>query len=200
MPAGETALDIQVDQGKHLRVVQIFYEVSALLPCLCCVLTVASCLWPACRQRNPRPQGKRALRVAIANFKGGAGKFTVALHFAPAAALDGYRVLAVDFDPQATLSHSMGLSDLAEEYTDYGIMARDFIYETERVNSSLRGAESGSAFIKPTCWPTIDIIACCANATFVKFASAQYRHLNPELSFFAAVSRFLDSLSHDSYE
>ena len=54
-----------------------------------------------------RPAGKRAMRAAIANFKGGAGKSTVALHFAHAAALDGYRVLVVDFDPQATLSHSM---------------------------------------------------------------------------------------------
>ncbi|HCI98268.1 MAG TPA: chromosome partitioning protein ParA, partial [Sulfitobacter sp.] len=65
----------------------------------------------------PRPAGKRAVRAAIANFKGGAGKSTVALHFAHAAALDGYRVLAVDFDPQATLSHSMGLSDVSEEVT-----------------------------------------------------------------------------------
>lgn len=170
----------------------------------------------------PRPQGKRALRVAIANFKGGAGKSTVALHFAHAAALDGYRVLTVDFDPQATLSHSMGLTDVAEEYTVWGIMARDLIQETERMNSSLRGAESGSAlprrglpaaitemglselriadFIKPTCWPTIDTIPSCANAAFVEFASAQYRHLNPEWSFFAAVSRFLDSLPRDSYD
>ena len=31
----------------------------------------------------PRPKGKRALRAAIANFKGGAGKSTVALHFRP---------------------------------------------------------------------------------------------------------------------
>lgn len=169
-----------------------------------------------------RPAGKRALRAAIANFKGGAGKSTVALHFAHAAALDGYRVLTVDFDPQATLSHSMGLADVAEEYTVWGIMARDLIRETERMNSSLRGAESGTAlpqrrlpaaitemgladlrladFIKPTCWPTIDIIPSCANAAFVEFASAQYRHLNPEWSFFAAVARFLDSLPADSYD
>lgn len=170
----------------------------------------------------PRPAGKRALRAAIANFKGGAGKSTVALHFAHAAALDGYRVLTVDFDPQATLSHSMGLSDVPEEYTVWGIMARDLIRETERMNSATRGAESGTAlpqrrlpasitemgladlrsgdFIKPTCWPTIDIVPSCANAAFVEFASAQYRHLNPEWSFFAAVSRFLDTLPAESYD
>ncbi|MDF1727749.1 MAG: AAA family ATPase [Sulfitobacter sp.] len=169
-----------------------------------------------------RPQGKRAIRAAIANFKGGAGKSTVALHFAHAAALDGYRVLVVDFDPQATLSHSMGLNDVSEEYTVWGVMARDLIRETERMNAAAQGAESGTAlprrklpssitemglsdlrvtdFIKPTNWPTIDALPSCANAAFVEFASAQYRHLNPEWSFFAAVSRYLDSLPDDAYD
>lgn len=170
----------------------------------------------------PRPGRKRAIRAAIANFKGGAGKSTVALHFAHAAALDGYRVLAVDFDPQATLSHSMGLSDVSEEFTVWGIMARDLIRETERMNTAAKGAESGASlpqrrlpssvtgmglaelrsadFVKSTSWPTIDIIPSCANAAFVEFASAQYRHLNPEWSFFAAVSRYLDTLAPDAYD
>jgi cellulose biosynthesis protein BcsQ len=169
-----------------------------------------------------RPAGKRAVRAAIANFKGGAGKSTVALHFAHAAALDGYRVLVVDFDPQATLSHSMGLTDVAEDHTVWGIMARDLIRETERMNAGPVGAESGAAlprrhlpaaitelglgdlritdFIKPTCWSTIDAIPSCANAAFVEFASAQYRHLNPDWSFFAAVSRYLDQIPDDSYD
>ena len=169
-----------------------------------------------------RPAGKRAVRAAIANFKGGAGKSTVALHFAHAAALDGYRVLAVDFDPQATLSHSMGLSDVSEEFTVWGIMARDLVRETEAANLAAVGAESGTAlpqrnlpsgirdlglgelriadFIRPTAWPTVDVIPSCANAAFVEFASAQYRHLNPEWSFFAAVSRYLDALPDDAYD
>lgn len=170
----------------------------------------------------PRPDGKRAIRAAIANFKGGAGKSTVALHFAHAAALDGYRVLVVDFDPQATLSHSMGLSDVGEDHTVWGIMARDLERETDRMNAAVTGAESGTAlprrklpasirdmglgqlrtsdFIKTTAWSTIDIIPSCANAAFVEFASAQYRHLNPEWTFFGAVSRFLDALPDDAYD
>lgn len=169
-----------------------------------------------------RPKGKRAFRVAIANFKGGAGKSTVALHLAHAAALDGYRVLVVDFDPQATLSHSMGLNDVAEDHTVWGIMARDLILETDRMNAASRGAESGMAlpqrripaqirdlglgdlrvadFIKRTAWSTIDIIPSCANAAFVEFASAQYRHLNPDWTFFASVSRYLDALPDDAYD
>jgi len=169
-----------------------------------------------------RPVGKRAVRVAIANFKGGAGKSTVALHLAHASALDGYRVLVVDFDPQATLSHSMGLNDVAEDHTVWGIMARDLVRETDRMNAVSQGAESGTTlpqrripasirdlgldelrindFIKPTAWSTIDIVPSCANAAFVEFASAQYRHLNPEWSFFGAVSRYLDALPDDAYD
>ena len=169
----------------------------------------------------PRPKG-RAFRTAVANFKGGAGKSTVALHFAHAAALDGYRVLCVDFDPQATLSHSMGLNDVSEEQTVWGIMARDLVRETEGMNNAPVAAASGTAlprrtipssitdmglqdlriadFIQPTAWPTIDIIPSCANAAFVEFASAQYRHLNPEWSFFAAVSRYLDQLPEDGWD
>ena len=169
-----------------------------------------------------RPAGKRAVRVAIANFKGGAGKSTVALHMAHAAALDGYRVLCVDFDPQATLTHSMGLYDVSEDLTVWGIMARDLIQETDRMNAGPRAAESGttlpqrripagirdmgldalrvSDFIRSTAWPTIDIVPSCANAAFVEFASAQYRHLNPDWSFVAAVSRYLDALPDDAYD
>ncbi|MEO0360199.1 MAG: AAA family ATPase [Pseudomonadota bacterium] len=170
----------------------------------------------------PRPAGKRALRAAVANFKGGAGKSTVALHLAHAAALDGYRVLLIDFDPQATLSHAAGLTDVSEDHTVWGLMARDLVRETDRMNEAGVGAESGTAlprrklpasirdlglaelriadFVKTTAWPTIDIVPSCANAAFVEFASAQYRNLNPEWSFFACVARFLDGLADDAYD
>lgn len=172
-----------------------------------------------------RPAGRRALRVASANFKGGAGKSTVALHFAHAAALDGWRVLLVDFDPQATLSHAMGVTDAAEEETVWGIMARDLARETARLNDEAEaraGAASGRRaprreipaaiaelgldarapldFVRPTAWPTIDIVPSCANAGFVEFASAQYRHLNPDWSFFACVSRWLDALPPERWD
>ena len=168
-----------------------------------------------------RPPG-RAFRAAIANFKGGAGKTTVALHLAHAAALDGYRVLALDFDPQATLSHAMGLTDVGEEETVWGVIARDLARETTRMNAGPVGAESGARaearslpgsirdlgledrglgdFIRPTSWPTIDMVPSCANAAFVEFASAQYRALNPEWSFFAAVDRFLAEIPDDAYD
>ena len=166
-----------------------------------------------------RPKG-RALRVAVSNFKGGVGKTVVAQHLANAAALDGYRVLVVDFDPQATLTHSMGLVEVKEWNTVWGIMCRDLCREADRIMESYDdpadcpypaadelpkdvqeiGTMRAQDFIQSTAWPTIDIIPSCANAAFVEFASAQYRSLHKAWSFFGCVARYLDELPEDQYD
>ncbi|MFU0505763.1 plasmid partitioning protein RepA [Pseudaminobacter sp. NGMCC 1.201702] len=46
--------------------------------------------------------------LAVVNFKGGSGKTTTAAHLAQYLALTGHRVLAVDLDPQASLSSLHG--------------------------------------------------------------------------------------------
>ena len=51
-----------------------------------------------------RREGDHLQVVCTINFKGGSAKTTTAAHLAHKAALDGYRVLAVDLDPQASLS------------------------------------------------------------------------------------------------
>ena len=166
-----------------------------------------------------RPSG-RAIRIAIANFKGGVGKSVVAQHMANAAALDGYRVLVVDFDPQATLTHSVGLVEVKEETTVWGIMCRDLCREADRIASeyddigdcpyptshelpedvqALHGCDVDD-FISKTSWPTIDIIPSCANAAFVEFASAQYRSLHSAWTFFGCIERFLSELPDDRYD
>jgi len=59
--------------------------------------------------RLRRPAGARAIRCAVTNFKGGAGKTTTAVHLAQKCALEGLRVLMVDLDPQATTTLFFGL-------------------------------------------------------------------------------------------
>ncbi|WP_018139561.1 MULTISPECIES: ParA family protein [unclassified Thioalkalivibrio] len=51
--------------------------------------------------------------IAVINQKGGVGKTTVTLNLSHALALAGYRVLAIDADPQGHLSMAFGLEDPA---------------------------------------------------------------------------------------
>ena len=61
------------------------------------------------RRYLPHRQGAEHLQVVTTmNFKGGSGKTTTAAHLAQHLALQGYRVLAIDLDPQASLSALFG--------------------------------------------------------------------------------------------
>ncbi len=48
-----------------------------------------------------------ARTVSLINMKGGVGKTTIAAQLARSARNDGYRVLAVDLDPQSNLSQAL---------------------------------------------------------------------------------------------
>ena len=71
----------------------------------------------------PGRRGNDHLQViTVINFKGGSAKTTTAAHLAQKLALDGYRVLAIDLDPQASLSALHGFQpefDLLDGGTIY---------------------------------------------------------------------------------
>jgi chromosome partitioning protein len=77
----------------------------------------------------PRRRGAEHLQViAVVNFKGGSGKTTTTAHLAQHLALTGHRVLAVDLDPQASLSAIHGFQpefDVNENETLYGAIRYD---------------------------------------------------------------------------
>jgi chromosome partitioning protein len=56
-----------------------------------------------------RREGDRLQIIGVMNFKGGSGKTTTAAHLAQYLALRGYRVLAIDLDPQASLTALHGV-------------------------------------------------------------------------------------------
>jgi chromosome partitioning protein len=75
-----------------------------------------------------RRPGDHLQVIAVTNFKGGSGKTTTAAHLSQYFALRGFRTLAVDLDPQASLSALFGLQpefDLAENDTLYGAIRYD---------------------------------------------------------------------------
>lgn len=81
------------------------------------------------RYALPNRSSDQHLQVlAVANFKGGSGKTTTAVHLAQFLALRGYRVLALDLDPQASLSALFGYQpeiDLKENETAYAAIRYD---------------------------------------------------------------------------
>jgi chromosome partitioning protein len=55
-----------------------------------------------------RREGDGLQVISVVNFKGGSSKTTSAIHLAQRYALRGYRVLAIDMDPQASLTTMFG--------------------------------------------------------------------------------------------
>lgn len=75
-----------------------------------------------------RRTGDHMQVIAVINFKGGSGKTTTAAHLAQKLALDGYRVLGIDLDPQASLSALHGFQpefDLLDGGTLYDAIRYD---------------------------------------------------------------------------
>ncbi|AVA23932.1 plasmid partitioning protein RepA [Rhizobium sp. NXC24] len=75
-----------------------------------------------------RQRGEKLQTIAVTNFKGGSAKTTTSLYLAQYLALSGYRVLAIDLDPQASLSAMLGVQpefDLGDGDTLYGAIRYD---------------------------------------------------------------------------
>ncbi|TNC05236.1 plasmid partitioning protein RepA [Methylobacterium terricola] len=96
-----------------------------------------------------RRDGEHLQVLAVTTVKGRSGKTTAAAHLAQYLALQGYRVLAVDLDPQAALSGLFGCRpelDVGVSQTLYGAVRRD-------------GAERPlRAILRPTHFPGIDLV------------------------------------------
>jgi chromosome partitioning protein len=98
----------------------------------------------------PRRTGLEHLQIlAVTNFKGGSGKTTTSVHLAQHLALQGYRVLAIDLDPQASMSALLGYQpelDVGENQTLYGAIRYD---ERQRPLTEI---------IRPTYFTGLDLI------------------------------------------
>jgi chromosome partitioning protein len=87
-----------------------------------------------------RKTGEPLQILSVMNFKGGSGKTTTTAHLAQYLAFRGYRVLAIDLDPQASLSALFGHTpefDVGENETIYGAIR--YGTETRPVAEIVRG-------------------------------------------------------------
>lgn len=100
------------------------------------------------RRYLPYRRGNDKLQiVAVVNFKGGSGKTTTAAHLSQHLALTGHRVLAVDLDPQASLTSLFGLQPEIDGNPSFYDVIR---YDEER--------KPLAQVIARTNFPTLDIV------------------------------------------
>lgn len=82
--------------------------------------------------RPGRQPGDAMQVISVVNFKGGSGKTTTAAHLAHKLALDGYRVLALDLDAQASLTTLFGYRPELE-FQERGTIYDCLRYDEEQV-------------------------------------------------------------------
>ena len=138
-----------------------------------------------------RRSGDKLQVITVANFKGGSAKTTTSLYLAQGLALQGYRVLAIDLDPQASLSSMFGLQpefDIGENATLYGAIR----YDDERV--PMRDV------VRPTYFTGISIVP--GNLELMEFEHQTPRFMmesrgRPEELFFRRVARAISEVDAD---
>lgn len=143
------------------------------------------------RRYLPRRGENEHLQViSVANFKGGSGKTTTAAHLAQYLALHGYRVLAIDLDPQASLSALHGYQpefDIGENETLYGAI---------RYDGARRELKE---IIRRTYFPGLDIIP--GNIELMEFEHESPKALaekkQGDALFFARVAQALGTVADD---
>jgi chromosome partitioning protein len=94
-----------------------------------------------------RRPGESLQIISIVNFKGGSGKTTTAAHLAQHLALTGHRVLAIDLDPQASLSALHGVQPELDKNPS--------LYDAIRYEDEKRPIAD---VIRPTNFPGLDIV------------------------------------------
>lgn len=111
-----------------------------------------------------RREGEKLQVIAVANFKGGSAKTTTTLHLAHYLAIQGLRVLAIDLDPQASLSAMFGYQP------EFDVDENETVYAAIRYDANRRPVRE---VIRKTYFDGIDLIP--ANLELM-----EYEHETPQ--------------------
>ena len=131
----------------------------------------------AYRIEQMRPAGQRAICIAVANFKGGVSKTTSAMILAQGLSLRGHRVLAIDIDPQGSLT------------TLHGVLPEAEVSEDMTIAPLCHGSSDDiTPAIRSTYWDGIDLVAAAPFLFSAEFALPARQMKDPR-------SRFWDVLN-----
>lgn len=138
------------------------------------------------RAESMRPAGSRAITVAVGNFKGGVSKTTTAMVLAQGLSMRGHRVLAIDCDPQGSLTTLFGL--LPEAEIDQG----------ETIAPLCNGDQSDVRYaIRPTYWDGVDLIPSAPSLFSAEFSLPARQMRDPTSKFWDVLNDGLEPVRGD---
>jgi chromosome partitioning protein len=138
------------------------------------------------RVNSLKGTGKRAITISIGNFKGGVAKTTTAMTLAQGLSLRGHKVLAIDTDPQGSLTTLFGIlpdTDVSEEQTIAPL--------TSGSETSIRSA------IQTTYWDGIDLVAAAPALFSAEFMLPARQMKDSSFQFWEVLNLGLESIRDD---
>ncbi len=137
---------------------------------------------------NPRRiDGEACQMIAITNFKGGSSKTSTTIHLGHYLALKGYRVLAVDLDPQASLTSLHGA------LPDFDTREGETLYAAIRFDEPVQTRN----LIHKTHIVGFDVICAGLDLTEFETAVALEMRQNGGTSFLLRVAQALEQVADD---
>ena len=135
-----------------------------------------------------RPPGQKAITIAIGNFKGGVAKTTSAMVLAQGLSLRGHRVLAIDTDPQGSLT------------TLHGILPEAEVSEDMTISPLCEGSEKDIRYaIRSTYWDGIDLVAAAPFLFSAEFTLPSRQISEPNAKFWDVLNAGLEAV-RDLYD
>lgn len=142
----------------------------------------------AYRHDNMRPESQRAVCVAVANFKGGVSKTSSTMVLAQGMSLRGHRVLAIDVDPQGSLT------------TLHGVLPEADVTEDMTVSPLLHGeTDDITTAIRATYWEGIDLVCAAPFLFSAEFALPSMQIRDPSAKFWEVLNAGLEKV-RDRYD
>ncbi|MEN3365500.1 MAG: chromosome partitioning protein [Burkholderiales bacterium] len=133
-----------------------------------------------------RPEGARALTIAVGNFKGGVSKTTTAMVMAQGLSLRGHKVLVVDADPQGSLT------------TLFGIMPDTEVTEEQTIAPLVYGETTTiRPAIQTTYWNGIDLVAAASSLFSAEFVLPTRQMKDPSFQFWDVLNLGLEDVRDD---
>jgi chromosome partitioning protein len=138
------------------------------------------------RKEVLRPTGTEAVTICISNFKGGVGKTTTAITLAQGLSLRGHKVLAIDVDPQGSLT------------TLFGILPDAEVEEEDTILPLALGEETSIRYaIRPTYWDGIDLVPASPLLFGAEFALPGRQTKEPGFEFWNVLNYGIDDVRAD---